>query len=252
MRFDYPAESHINQLRSLWKEAFGDTDEFLDIFFSTAYSPRRCRCAMDGDRVAAALYWFDISWSGLHCAYIYAVATDPRYRGQGLCRTLMADTAKVLSDRGYKGVLLVPQNEGLFTMYAKMDYLPATEIREEIFAADGNHIDIRPLDAAAYAAERISLLPQNSVIQEGENLTFLSQIASFYRGEDFLAAVSREPDHLRILEYLGDEKHLGSLIHTLGHREATVRTPGSGNAFAMYLPLTPDCNRPEYFAFCFD
>ena len=252
MRFDYPAESHIIQLRSLWKAAFGDTDEFLDIFFSTAYSPRRCRCAMDADRVAAVLYWFDISWNGLPCAYIYAVATDPRYRGQGLCRTLMADTAKVLSDRGYAGTLLVPQDEGLVTMYARMDYLPATEIREEIFAADSKLLDIRPLDAAAYAAERISLLPESSVIQEGENLTFLSQIALFYGGEDFLAAVSREPDHLRILEYLGDEKHLGSLIHTLGHREATARTPGAGKAFAMYLPLTPDCNRPEYFAFCFD
>ena len=252
MRFDYPAESQMDQLRNLWKAAFGDTDAFLDIFFSTAYSPRRCRCAMDGDRVAAVLYWFDISWGGLPCAYIYAVATDPQYRGQGLCRGLMADTARILSDRGYEGALLVPQDEGLFTMYARMGYRPATQIREEIRAAGDQTIAVRPLDADAYAAGRITLLPENSVIQEGENLAFLSRVASFYEGEGFLAAVSREPEHLRILEYLGDETKLGNLIHTLGHREATVRTPGAGKAFAMYLPLSQRCNRPGYFAFCFD
>ena len=252
MRFDYPLDYQQAQLRSLWKAAFGDTDAFLDIFFSTAYSPRRCRCAMEEDRIVAALYWFDISWDGLPCAYIYAVATDPQCRGRGLCRALMADTARVLTDSGYEGALLVPQDEGLSTMYAKMDYLPATEIREEIWAADSRVIDIRPIDAHAYAAGRISLLPNNSVIQEGENLTFLSQIASFYGGEGFLAAVSREPEQLRILEYLGDKKHLGSLIHALGHREATVRTPGAGKAFAMYLPLSPQCKCPKYFAFCFD
>ena len=252
MRFDYPQGNQQDQLRSLWKAAFGDTDAFLDIFFSTAFSPRRCRCAMEGDRILAALYWFDIRWDGLPCAYIYAVATDPQCRGRGLCRALMADTARVLSDSGYEGALLVPQDEGLFTMYAKMDYLPSTQIREEIWAADGKILDIRPIDATAYAVRRISLLPENSVIQEGENLAFLSRVASFYEGDGFLAAVSREPDHLRVLEYLGDEKYLGSLIHTLGHQEATVRTPGAGKAFAMYLPLSQRCKRPEYFAFCFD
>ena len=252
MTIDRPALTQIPQLRRLWKEAFQDTDDFLDIFFHRAFHPQRSRCITQDGAVVAALYWFDIGCGSLPCAYIYAVATDPQCRGQGLCRALMADTARLLAVSGYAGALLVPQDEGLSSMYAKMDYRPATQIREEIRAADDRILDIRPLDAHAYAARRISLLPNNSVIQEGENLTFLSRIASFYEGSGFLAAVSREPDHLRILEYLGDEKHLGSLIHTLGHREATVRTPGSGNAFAMYLPLTPDCNRPEYFAFCFD
>lgn len=252
MRFDHPLDHQQDQLRSLWKAAFGDTDAFLDIFFSTAYSPRRCRCAMEDERIVAALYWFDINWEGLPCAYIYAVATDPQCRGRGLCRALMADTARVLTDSGYEGALLVPQDEGLSTMYAKMDYIPATKIREEIWAADSQVIDILPIDADAYAAGRISLLPKSSVIQEGENLTFLSQVASFYEGEGFLAAVSREQEHLRILEYLGDLSQLGALIHTLGHREATVRTPGAGKVFAMYLPLSLRCNRPEYFAFCFD
>ena len=243
---------NTDALKALWKLVFGDPDISIDAFFRTAYSPQRCRYIEEQGQPVSALYWLDWEDEGGKLAYIYAVATDPQYRGQGLCRGLMADTSRIFSDLGYEGALLVPQDEGLFTMYARMDYRPATQIREEIRAAGDQTIAVRPLDADAYAAGRITLLPENSVIQEGENLTFLSQVASFYEGEGFLAAVSRDPDHLRILEYLGDETKLGNLIHTLGHREATVRTPGAGKAFAMYLPLSQRCNRPGYFAFCFD
>ena len=84
---------HIPELRSLWKTAFGDEDAFLDAFFSTAYSPDRCRCIIEDDGIQAALYWFDASCAGHKFAYLYAVATDPAHRGKGLCRKLMEDVA---------------------------------------------------------------------------------------------------------------------------------------------------------------
>ena len=49
----------ISALRSLWKEAFEDSDEFLDLFFSTAYSYERCLAAFIDDELAGALYIFD-------------------------------------------------------------------------------------------------------------------------------------------------------------------------------------------------
>lgn len=252
MRFDHPREEQIGQLRQLWKNAFGDTDAFLDIFFGTAFSPDRCRCILLEDRVAAALYWFDVRWNGLPCAYIYAVATDPAFRGRGLCRVLMEDCGRILADAGYAGALLVPQDEGLRAMYGKMGYLPGTRLDEFHCAASGHAIPIQELTAPEYAACRRLYLPAGSVIQEGENLTFLSGIARFYKGGRFLAAVSREQDHLRILEYLGDPCEIAPLIAALGCREATVRAPGAGKPFAMYRPLSAHCFPPEYFAFCFD
>lgn len=252
MRFDYPREDQIPQLRQLWKKAFGDTDAFLDIFFSTAFSPRRCRYILLENRIAAALYWFDVRWNDLPCAYIYAVATDPDFRGQGLCRALMEDAAHILEKAGYDGALLVPQDEGLRAMYGKMGYLSATRLDEFHCAASDHSTPILELTAAEYAADRRIRLPALSVLQEGENLTFLSQLARFYKGDRFLAAVSREQDHLRILEYLGDSAEIGSLIAALGHREATVRTPGERVPFAMYRPLSERCTRPNYFSFCFD
>jgi len=54
MTIDYPTEAV--GLRQLWKEAFGDSDAFLDIFFNHGYSRRRCRCITDGGTVGVRLY----------------------------------------------------------------------------------------------------------------------------------------------------------------------------------------------------
>ena len=44
MTIDAPKKQDIPALKALWQEAFGDEEAFLDCFFSTAFSPKRCRC----------------------------------------------------------------------------------------------------------------------------------------------------------------------------------------------------------------
>jgi hypothetical protein len=75
MNINAPTLDLIPALRGLWKEAFGDSDDFLDMFWRTAFSYDRCRCVTVDGEVAAALYWFDCECRGERVAYIYAVAT---------------------------------------------------------------------------------------------------------------------------------------------------------------------------------
>jgi predicted acetyltransferase len=130
MRAEHPKPSRIPQLRQLWQEAFGDDDAFLDKFFTTAYSPNRCRVVTLEGQAAAALYWLDCQWEGKKLAYLYAVATAKAFQGRGLCRFLLEDTHRVLTQSGYAGAVLCPGNEGLFTMYAKLGYENMSAIRE--------------------------------------------------------------------------------------------------------------------------
>ena len=51
--------TNTEPLRRLWKQAFGDTDSFLNSFFTFGFSPDRCRQITVDGNVAAALYWFD-------------------------------------------------------------------------------------------------------------------------------------------------------------------------------------------------
>lgn len=91
MIIDRPAPTHIRQLWSLWREAFGDSGEFLDAFFTKAFSPDRCRCAFDSGKVIAAVYWFDCELRGKRIAYLYALATAIEHRGRGVARKLTYD-----------------------------------------------------------------------------------------------------------------------------------------------------------------
>ena len=251
MNIIHPEASHLPSLRQLWKTAFGDTDAFLDDFLSTAYAAQRCRCIPLGDTIAAALYWLDCTCQNAKFAYLYAVATDPAHRGQGLCRALMADTIAVLKNRGYQGAILVPQQPGLIQMYAGMGFTPCSGVAE-FHTMAGDAIPARAIDGAEFSNIRRTMLPPGGILQEGENLTFLQTQVTFYTGNHWLAAVAEVDGMLWCPEFLGDPAQASGLVKALGYAEGSFRMPGAERPFAMYRPLTTDCPRPGYFGFAFD
>ena len=252
MRIEKPMASLVPSLRRLWHEAFGDGERFLDCFFGTSFSPDRCRCVtMDGEAVAA-LYWFDGLCEGRPVAYLYAIATAKTHRGQGLCRTLMAQTHKELSDKGYACALLVPGEPSLFDFYARMGYVPCGSIREFSCVASGEAVALSAMTPAEYAARRRALLPVGGVIQEGESMAFLAAQAELFGGEDFILAARREGDSLFGIELLGNAERAPAILSRLGYTEGRFRTVGEGSPFAMYLPLCEDAPMPTYFGLAFD
>lgn len=252
MTISEPRACHMASLRNLWKAAFGDTDEFLDMFYAAGFSPHRCRCILDGDQVAAVLYWFDCTCEHQKLAYIYAVATDPSYRNQGLCRRLMADTHAHLKLQGYAGAMLLPQEPGLRNMYSKMGYAPCTSLREFECKAAGESVPLTELAPETYANLRKTMLPPGSVIQEGENLSYLSGFTKFYKAEDTLAVIFQDEQALICYEILGNVSKAPAILQALGAPSGTFRCPGGGKDFAMYTSLEPHCPTPQYFAFAFD
>lgn len=252
MRIDYPAPAQIPKLRGLWKDAFGDDDAFLDLFFSTAFSPYRCRCVTEGEQVTAALYWFDCECMGQKLAYLYAVATASSHRGRGLCRSLMEDTRLLLGAQGYGGILLVPENEPLIQMYGKMGYSPCTFLREFRAAAAGGAIPMKQVTAEEYASLRRKLLPPGGVIQERENLRYLGAQAEFWAGDGFAAAITRSGNTLHCHELLPQGGAAGQIVQTLGCKEGFFRVPGLQKPFAMYRALVPGAEKPAYFGLAFD
>lgn len=252
MLIAHPAEGHIPQLRQLWKVAFGDTDAFLDSFFRTAFSCHRCRCVLEADAVAAVLYWFDCTTGGQKTAYIYAVATHPDFRNRGLCRKLMADTHALLQSRGYASALLVPQKESLRAMYAGMGYRDCGGLDVLQCTAAGAPASLRAIGAEEFAALRRQFLPENGVVQEGENLAFLAEQLQFYAGDGFLLAAYAENSTLHGVELLGRCSDLSGIVTALDCDGGHFRTPGNTIPFAMFHPLRETAPEPDYFGFAFD
>lgn len=252
MKIDFPIPQQGNELVALWQEAFGDSLEFIEGFFCTAYSPSRCRCVTIDEKVAAALYWFDVSYAGQRMAYIYAVATAASHRNKGICRQLMADIQAHLRMRGYSGILLVPQTDALRQMYGKLGYRPCTTISEFSCEAGSEPIELHRIDRDMYAALRREYLPAGGVIQDAENIAFLETMAFFYRGENFLLAAKTEGQQLNSPELLGDTRAAPGILKALNCTGGTFRTPGRGKDFAMFLPLEKHTQAPGYLGYAFD
>lgn len=253
MIIDTPKREQETALRALWKEAFGDTDRFLELFWQTAFSKSRCRCVTEGEEITAALYWFDCLYHGQKIAYLYAVATAKAHQGRGLCRRLMEDSHAHLASLGYTGAILVPGSQGLFDLYARLGYSTCCEIRTIDATPSPKAIPLRSVSVEEYATLRRSLLPEGGVIQEGENLSFLSAQADLFAGEGFVLAARQERNRLWGLELLGDPSVIPQVLSALGCTEGRVRIPGQGHPFAMYHPLVlSSALPPTYFGLAFD
>ena len=252
MTINAPIESQIPQLRRLWKDAFGDTDDFLDIFFSRGFSPERCRCITQNGTVLSALYWFDCSWNGKRLAYLYAVATHKQHQGKGLCRHLMEDTHHHLRALGYAGAILVPSSAELFPLYEKLGYRTCSYVQDFTCSAGGEPIPLKEVSPGEYAAIRRRLLPENSVIQADITLDFLSTYARLYAGENLTLAAYPDGEVLVVCELLGTPQSAPQILSSLGFSQGSFRTPGPQTPFAMYHSLSVDTATPAYLGLALD
>lgn len=252
MRIDLPGAAHTPQLLALWKSVFGEYGSFWEMFLETVFSPERCRCILDGEQIAASLCWLNAEYRGQRIAYIYAVVTNPAYRGQGLCRRLMDDTHRHLAELGYHTALLVPAAEGLREMYRKMGYRDCTTVSEFSCEAASAPVCLRAIGPAEYTRLRRNYLPEGGVVQEEENLTFLARQAEFFTGEDFLLAAYREDDALYGMELLGNVLSAPGILAALNCINGDFRAPGEEKPFAMCSPLLEGAVIPSYFGFAFD
>lgn len=233
-------------LRRLWTECFGNEENWIDVFFQTAFDPTHVCCLTRRGQLAAALCWMDTYCQGRPLAYLYAIATDPEHRRQGLCRELMGKTHDLLARQGYAGAILVPGDEGLRQMYGKMNYVNFGGIRR--FCAEaGEPIPIRRLSPEEYAAARREYLPAGGVVQENGAVEFLASGAELYVGADFLLAMAGDVG----LELLGNAHGAPGILGALGLESGSFRTPGE-EPFAMFRSLTGEDWQPGYFGLAFE
>ena len=251
MIITYPKISDIPRLKELFIEAFSDDGSFLDTFFDVAFSTDRARVIYKDEKIVSMLYWFDCEYNGGKLAYIYAVATDKKYRGQGLSSLLMEDTHEHLRSLSYLGAILVPSEISLFGFYERLGYKSCSAVNEFTVKSATQGCVFSKIDKHEYASLRRKYLPKNAVIQENENLDFLDSLATFIKGEDFLLSFSVYENKLHAYELLGNREKAPNILCALGVNTGTFRTNGNSKPFTMLYPFK-DIVPPNYFAFAFD
>ena len=246
------ATSDVPHLKRLWKEAFGDTDEFIDGFFSLGFSPDRSLALYCEDEIASVIYWFDCEFKNKKVAYVYGVATRKCERGKGYSTLLMKRAHEMLYEDGYVGVILVPADEGLFRFYERIGYLNCCLIDEKLHTASADTQSITKISAKEYLTLRNTFLPHNSIIFANNCLQFIDFSADFYKGDDFIFAKSSDTDRLEIIEFFGERKKAPGIVNALKYENATVRSFGTSRPLAMYFSFFEDDCLPAYLGFAFD
>ncbi len=252
MIIKHPEKQDLPRLIQLWKEAFGENEEeFFRLFLKTAYSSKRCLAAFESEELCSALYWFDCDLDGNKIAYMYGVATFEKFRGKGICRSVMEKAKEILKKRGYQGIVLVPAKPSLFSFYEKMGFQIRTTLDEFSAVQGEEEIPLKKISGRKYAYLRRKAIPKGGVLQEKENLKFLKTQFLFYAGDGFLAAVRKEGETLFCGELLGDKSVAPKLLKTLGFKQGKFRTVGNNRDYAVFCPIE-QIQPPLYFAFAFD
>ena len=118
-------DAQMRGVRRLWREVFGDDVEFIDSFLTTCYDPENLFAHYEQERLVAMVHLLPFRTAeGERVHYIYGVATDPQWRGQGLATELMLRAlrrAEVESDV----VVLIPSSEEVKAFYRELGFVDA-------------------------------------------------------------------------------------------------------------------------------
>ncbi len=110
-------------LRRNWIASFGDTDAYLDFFFSRRFVPQNTLVALADGRVVSQLFLLPVTLRAqgneLSADYLFAAATHPDHRGQGAMAALLAEARTFCKRRGRDAIVLLPGDEPLYGYYEK-------------------------------------------------------------------------------------------------------------------------------------
>ncbi len=116
----------LPQARALWMQAFHDSPEATDFYFAHRNRWQNLLVEVENDQLRGMLTMLPLDlWmagQALPARYFFAIATDERFRGQGISTRLMAHAEDLARQQGCAAALLVPANAPLFDFYGKRGY----------------------------------------------------------------------------------------------------------------------------------
>lgn len=149
----------------LWKEVFGDSDEFISSFINDIYNADNMLCIEQAGKIVSMLHIIPFEMNNSKVAYIYAVATDADARGQGYATKLIKQAIEKAQAEGYKAIFTLPADEGLRNFYSQFGfegiYAVKFKTKENFDFGTGDHekdfVMLLPLENGFTAGEEIIL-----------------------------------------------------------------------------------------------
>ncbi len=169
IRMGLAAPENLPQLRLLWQEAFGDGEDYMNLYFDRRFKPHETYILQRDGKLVSMMTAMRVSLrtpdgSTLNGRYIYAVATQKDNRGKGCAKTLDRYMASDLQKHGVSFTCLVPAEDSLHRFYAAQGYQETFPRYTGTLArsASFDQTDIRPCPFTRFSAMRARFLTQIS------------------------------------------------------------------------------------------
>lgn len=268
----------IPALRELWTLAFGDSGPYVDNFFHRYYRPERMLVLELDNQVRAMTAWFDTTLilpdSGeFSAAYLYAVATHPDFRSQGLSGKLLGWADDYFRSLNIPLVTTVPARPDLHKFFAQNGFLECFTHDELICGKNSSNAvsgcTLHPLSPLGYGHLRETLLAGSPHIRFPLDALAYQQGCcqvsggGLYRvdtptGPAALCAEGMETGQLLVKELIASPSVLSLLPSVLSsllpNFSGIYRVPGNTVAFGMVKRLFPIDPPPKnaYLGLAFD
>jgi len=234
---------------SLWQEAFGDKKEeitaFIDFFGDSLLVFEK-----DG-RVISMLTLIKTSAGSELGRYIYAVATDKKFRGMGFASRLIDFAKRYISDNTEKFLVLVPQENSLFDFYEKHGFYEiccCKKIEKKIEIEQNFDIKAEIIGEKEYFSFRKAYFSSEKYVIW--NIKMLEFMKNAYKGNFFALRKNNVLCGTGFCYKMGDTLVISELLHT-GNADASINALGTffggkkafcikaqkrGEKFAMIYP----------------
>lgn len=110
------------QCTRLWKEIFGDEEEFILSFMQNYYTKSNMLYIEEDGRLLSMLHLIPFDLNGHKVGYIYAVATAHNARGKGLASQLIKKAIAKAKEEDLAAVITLPADEKLHTFYNRFGF----------------------------------------------------------------------------------------------------------------------------------
>lgn len=234
-------ENDTEALSGIWQSVFGDDPEYIHAFFSLL--PRTGTGAVaekDGKPAAMAFAMTGINYGDKSCAYIYAVATLPEHRGQGLGEAVSRAAAEY---SGADIICTMPAEDGLYRWYNEILGLDDSLFIEEIALTPNASCKLTPISAEEYHVLRENQLsPLPHVSFSSAHIELLEALClcyggGLYRCGDTVLAAQSDGQTCRVVEALGSQTEAASaaLGAQLNVQKILLRRPAlTGSRFVAF------------------
>ncbi|BBF45188.1 acetyltransferase [Lachnospiraceae bacterium KM106-2] len=114
-------KEHESKLRKLWKDCFGDTENYMDFYFDEKPKDSVVFAIFDEEMLCSMLwlnpYEMYVNGQRKDAYYIVGVATDQNYRSRGFMRSLLLESFAFLYNKGDAFTYLMPAAEAIYAPY---------------------------------------------------------------------------------------------------------------------------------------